>query len=671
MTPTDPGLARMELLREFKRRMPKDDPAANVSPFDARVSTAAGGPDGGDAADLHAEVRAHIRDAVTAVREGKKQSQVILLSGAAGVGKTHLLRTFRTPKAMAEVGHIFVGGSNHWTIGEFEGRLLDWVVEALTAPGPNDPHPLLDRIRAIGFRAVDHLLTNPVSWKAATARPNRWLFGRVADWLKRPRYDRLKALADARDPAVFRHFDFAAFSGYVCDRFLAERSNLLHRYALRVLLTYLFPDPVEDGVGTRERVLHWFRGRGSADYFTRRLGASERPDRTYSQFEAVKLFAHLFSPAVSAQLERVPGECPPRVLLLTFDQAEGRNELFDADDDWRAFFAHLSELYNTLPNVVVLFTMTLNLRNKLHAVMERQFRDRIRMDKRFTLDLPTPEQVKGLYRRRMESWLSHPPEVLQKYTASDNPYLPFGSEGEMLSAAGNQSVRDTFEALDGAFRQRVREVAVDAAIDYWFDRNEQKAEEAASSDWDYTSDHLGTVRSLLSAVQPVLADEAGVELREVSSTKLDNVPVLTLSFGLPQHSFTATVYLARLGKHYNAPAGSLVGGLLKNRPKAKTFLWMVRPQPLPPVEELVDAPYHSQVFTGLCSEEVESAFASLVAVDEKREKYADPGQRDALDELIRSEVGKTYLGQLFRHTRKQLDALASGTPAPELETTPV
>ena len=323
MTPTVSDLAQMELLHEFKRRMPKAAPGANVSPFDARVSTAAGGPDGGDVADLHAEVRAHVCETVAAVRDCKKQSQVILLSGSAGTGKTHLLRSFRTTESMADLGHIFVGGSNHWTVGEFDARLLDWVMEALTSPSPNEPHLLLDRIRAIGFRAVGHLLSNPVAWKAATVRSKRWLVGRLWDRWKRPRYEKLKALADARDPAVFQHFDFASFSNYVCDRFLAERSNLLHRFALRVLLLYLFPDEAETGVGTREKVLHWFRGTGDAQYFTRRLGATEKPDQTYERLEAVKLLAHLFSPAVSKQLETTHGDCPPRVLLLTFDQARG------------------------------------------------------------------------------------------------------------------------------------------------------------------------------------------------------------------------------------------------------------------------------------------------------------------------------------------------------------
>jgi drug/metabolite transporter superfamily protein YnfA len=669
MTPTDPDLVQIELLREFKRRMPQKSPAVNISPFDARVSTAAGGPDGGDVADLHSEVRAHVCDTIVAVREGKKQSQVILLSGAAGVGKTHLLRTFRSAESMAAYGHIFVGGSNHWTIGEFERRVLDWVLEALTAPSPAEPHPLLDRIQAIGFRAVDHLLENRVAWKAATARGGRGV-GRWFGWLKRrPGFDAMKAMAAARNPEVFAHLDFAAFSKYVCDRFLAERSNLLHRYALRVLLLYLFPDALPEGVGTRERVLHWFRGVGDEAYFTRRLGANEKPDRTYSQFEAVKLLAHLFSPAVSTQLSTAAAPCPSRVLFLTFDQAEGRNELFDAEDDWRAFFAHLSELYNSLPNVVVLFTMTETLRGKLHGVMERQFKDRIRMDRKVTLDLPNAEQVKRLYRRRVESWLAGDMDLKAKYSAAPNPYLPFASDAAMLKVAGNQAVRGMFEDLDREFIDLLGDISVDAEIDYQYDRNQRKAAEQDDTEWNYTAGHLDTVRNLLIAVGPLLTSDTGLEVREMHLMKLDTVPVIRFRFGRPGQSAALTVHVARLGKHYREPIKSLVDGFLYNQTKAKSFLWFVRPQPLPDLKTLVDKAYSEQVFAGECGVDVESAFASLLVVDANRVKYDDAG-RLALDALVRREVGRTYLGEMFRHARKQLDAIAGGVAEPDLEPTP-
>ncbi len=682
MTPIDSGLAWLEVLREFKRRMPRTNPDVNVSPFDDRVSTSAGGPLSSDLSDMHSGVRAHIRDTISAVKNGKKQSQVILLSGNAGVGKTHLLRTFQTAEAMEQLGHICVGGSNHWKIDEFQARLLDWVIEALTAPSPtgdqelNDPklpvHPLLERIRAIGFRAVEHLLKNPTSWETCLASPGGRLFGRLLQRWTRPSFAKLQTLVAVRDPVVFQYFDFTKFSSYVCDRFLADRANPLHRFALRVLLIYLFPDNAESGVGTRERVLHWFRGRGDEEYFTKRLGASEQPDRAYSQFEAVKLLAHLFSPAVSAQLSSENAPCEPRVFLLTFDQAEGRNELFENDDDWKTFFAHLSELYNSLPNVVVLFTMTLGLRNRLHGIMERQFRDRIRMDDTFTLFLPTQEQVVGLYRARIENWLEKDDDLKTKYQKLDNQFLPFTRE-EVIAVGANQTVRQTLENFDTAFRNKIREVTVDAAIDYLFERNELSQAESRVNEWDYTSVHLETVRTLLGAFGPLLSADVGVELREATLTRLDSVPVLRLQIGLLMQSPTITLYLARMGWNYRSQITSLVTEFLYNREKVKTFLCVVRSQPFSESLDLVQKHYQSQFSTGVCSVEVESTFVALNSVNANRSEYAKrsdgPAQLTALDELIRTEVAGTYLGHLFRHARNKIDGIMNGMSASEPQTT--
>lgn len=656
VTPPEDSLDRLEVLREFKRRMPQTVWDTNVSPFDDRVSTAAGGPTAADLPDMHAGVRTLIRDTIADVGAGRRQSQVILISGAAGTGKTHLLRTFQTPAAVAELGHLFVGGSNHWRIAEFEARLLDWVIEALTAPTPTADHPLLDRVRAIGFRAVEHLLNNPVSWKTCLVPPRGGIFGRLARRWARPSYDRLQKWAAARDPRVFRYFDFARFSAYVCDRFLADRSNVLHRYALRVLLLYLFPDGWETGVGTRERVLHWFRGTADDAYFADRLGARERPDRAYSQIEALKLLIHLFSPGVSAQLGTAAEPCPPRVFLLTFDQAEGRNELFDTDADWTTFFAHLSELYNTLPNVVVLFTMTLGLRNRLHGTMERQFQERIRMDENLTLRFPSNDQVRLLYQSRVRHWLRNDPLLGDRYAGLANPYLPFDPD-TLVALGGNQTARDALAKFDAAFRQEIRAVTVDAAIDYLFERNERKRAEEAATEWTYTVGHVSTLAAFLDQAGPLVAADAGIEVRERVAQVVENVPVLRFTLGLPGQPQTIMLSLARVGFTYNTPIAGLVQDTLFNREKARTFLYVVRSQRLPPAEELVEPRYVSQFVPDLSPVAVESTFGALAAVCANRDKYPEAAQKAALDELVLVEVRQTYLAELFGYARVKLEAL--------------
>ena len=174
-------------------------------------------------------------------------------------------------------------------------------------------------------------------------------------------------------------------------QFLAEKANPTHRYALRVLLLYLFPEREETGIGTRERVAQWFRGKEDAGILrpAARHGRSPGPStsRSSTRSSCWSTCSPRPCPAKLATADSRP--CPPKVFLLVFDQAEGRNELFDGDADWRDFFAQLSELYNSLPNVVVLFTMTLGLRHKLHAMMERQFQDRIRMDEEVLVEVAT------------------------------------------------------------------------------------------------------------------------------------------------------------------------------------------------------------------------------------------------------------------------------------------
>ena len=362
---------------------------------------------------------------------------------------------------------------------------------------------------------------------------------------------------------------------------------------------------------------------------------------------------------MSKQLSTDAVPCAPRVLLLTFDQAEGRDELFDAENDWRDFFAHLSELNNSLPNVVVLFTMTLGLRNRLHGVMERQFRDRIRMDDSLTLSLPTPSQVAAIYRARVLHWLRDEPDVRVRYADFGTPSLPFEAD-ELTALANNESVRDALGILDRAFHQRLAGVAVDVSIDYLYDRNERKASEAAATEWDYTADHLDTVRKLLREVGEALGGAAGVELREFTPVRLDNVPLLHLVFALPRQSPTINVYLARVGKTYNAQIPALIQQFLYGREKARNFLTVVRPVALPEALDVVEARYSTQFTTGGCGVAVESACRSLLAVEAKRGEYTAPGQAEELDGLIRGEVAGTYLSRVFRNARARLDELSAG-----------
>ncbi len=645
------SLEELEVLRLFKRRMPMPDSAGNLSPFDARVATGVvGAIVEGDVPDLHFDARERIRTTIEAVRDGRKSSQVLLLAGAAGSGKTHLLNTFRNDEIQEQLSFVFVGGSNHWQIKDFEAQLLDWVIQALTAPSPNKDHPLLARIRAIGFRAVDHLLVNPIAWQPKLKRPS-WAirklgwFGRRLSWFRRPSRETLSSRASSRNPRVFAYFDETEFGNYVCDRFLAEPSNLLHRYALRVMLCYLFPDRQEKGLSIRERVLHWFRSKPDNNFFTTRLGVDERPDRSYSQSDAVRLLAHLFSPAVSAELATPHHPCMPMVLLLTFDQAEGRDELFEHKDDWPKFFAQMSELYNTLPNVVVLFTMTEGLRNELHSKMERQFRDRIVMDDKMTLTAPTEKQLLTLYRNRILNWLQLDAELSAGYARLSNAFIPFTAE-EVKRIAGNRSVRYALSELDTAFRKRLRnEIIVGARYDYLYARNEMKADEEKQTELDYTADTLSTISGLLDSIEIQIEELFDLKIKSREQARLDNVPFITFTFEKNDNPQKIVVHLARVGFVYNAPIDQLIKQLLYDKNKKRNFLKVVRPLPF----NYQPAQAYSRQFTkDLCLVEMESSIRALNEIAQKADAYkVDASQWNEYLNLLNIEIRKTYFGKVL------------------------
>ena len=90
-------------------------------------------------------------------------------------------------------------------------------------------------------------------------------------------------------------------------------------------------------------------------------------DQHHKVCDTIKILISLFAADVTAGLAGEEGPRTDKVFFFAFDQIEGRKELFEEDADWFKFFAQMSELYNTLPNVFVLFTMTLRLRNRVSS----------------------------------------------------------------------------------------------------------------------------------------------------------------------------------------------------------------------------------------------------------------------------------------------------------------
>ncbi|QJW94027.1 hypothetical protein [Frigoriglobus tundricola] len=646
---TSPELCRLSLLREFKlRRLHRSGDTS--SPFADRIVTAHNDRGLIDLCELHGEVRDAIAQQIEGVHTNRR-SQVVLLSGDAGTGKSHILRYFAQPAVAEQQGYVCVGGSNDWKVNEFQPCLLDWMITALTLPAPSEDHTLLERVRAIGFRAVEQLLENRTALKRCTAKGRRRFFGLLSG--QRASYETIQQLTHERDPAVFRLLDFTKFGEEVCTRFLAESSNPVHRYAMRVLLTYLFPDAVEMGMGTRDRVLNWFRRRPDDGYWLKRLGVSDDLDRRYAVADAIRLLVHLFSPDLSHRLS-VPGdEHRSLVFLLVFDQAEGRDELFDSLEDWNRFFAHLSELYNTLPNVLVLFTMTLHLRNELHPRMERQFKDRIRKDERFVLRQPAPVEIQSLYRARLAAWLADDPIQQEHFAAlpADEQYLPFGPE-QVVEIGGTQSLRAALEQFDLRFKEALEALVIEPGYDFEYVLQEQQALIQSQSEWDYTADHLDEVWELLEPLVELLAVEyGGVQLIKIEDDAADNVRVLKLTFEDPAFSGTwVCVYLARFASQYKAQIQKCAE-LLRGKQTARYSVWMVRAR-----EMDAEFPKPDQMFGGLIDTDTEARLWAVKHLLDKRAEYETNRTWPDAWKLIRDEIGKSYLGAMFAHARDRVNA---------------
>jgi hypothetical protein len=651
-----PELRRMSLLRGFKIRTLRPG-GEYLSPFTDRVATGYDDISRIDLTGLQGEVRNEIANQIAAVRT-QQRSQVVLLSGEAGTGKSHILRYFAQPNVADEHGYFFIGGSNDWKVGEFKACLLDWMITALAARRHGtDSDPLLDRVRAIGFSVVGQLLKNRTPLRRCTAKFRRKVLG-IPLGRRRATYEEIEKLHAAGDPKVFKLLDFSKFADEACVRFLAEPGNPVHCYAFKVLLTYLFADADDHGVGTRDRVLHWFRRKPDDGYWVNRLGVADDLAQLYQVADAIKLLVHLFSPDLSKRLSADGRPCPSRLFLCVFDQVEGRDELFDAESDWNHFFAHLSELYNTLPNVLIVFPMTLGLRNELHPKMERQFKDRIRKDERFVLRQPTPDQTREVYRSRLRAWLADEPIEQDTYAALPEveQFLPFDGK-RVEDIGGGRAVRAALEAFHEAFRNELRDgITIEPAYDFEYVRNEQLAIVESQGEHDYTADHLGTVRKLLVTLKEELAAASdGVRLTEIADEPTHGFKALRLEFADPTvPSAWFTLYLVRFG-HYFGEYVSACREWLSGRQRAKYGVWMVRARAFEPKHDRPEQMFHREL-----PPSSEARLRAALHVLGKRDEYEKNGTWGDAWKLILGEIRASYLGEVLAQARDRVHALRTG-----------
>jgi hypothetical protein len=652
-----PELLRLEVLRAYKSRLSRGGDL-NLSPFGTdevvRYHTDVTSL---DVPAIHRGVRDRIEAILREVRGGKG-SQVAILCGSPGTGKSHLINCFRPRSRGEELGYLLVCNSNHWKSSEFEECLLDWVLDALVYPAPDEPHLLLDKVQEIAFQALQQIVDRPGEVSRYTATGGRGFLRRWWGRLTGSAHARFLDALARRDPEVFRWLDFPPFAAFVCKRFLFDSSNPFHRYAMHVLLRYLF---AED----REKVLHWLRRKPVHKHFLRALGAHDEIDRNYKVFDVVKILVSLFTPDIARKLQSAGGR-PGRdaVFFFAFDQSEAREALFDSPEEWKRFFAQLSELYNALPNVFILFTMTVALRNQFIGTMEGQFKDRIRHDPQFILGEPEPAEVLELYRQRVERWLGEEAaEVRAKWDALGNPYLPF-EPSQVLEFSRRSTLRDTIKAFDQHFREALAGEVIGPNLDFLVFQKELRRLEVVTKPFEYTSDHLKTVESLLTLAGEAIAREAGLGLDNWARIQTDpgGLAVLRLQFcERDTPSLWVRVFLVRLSFAYTNKLPECVK-LLANLTKARNFLWLVRPDR---IDSSVESQRPGQVFARELPPATETTLAALVRTWQQKGSYPTEQWAEAEPYLL-AQLKATYFGELLDQISQAVAKLKSAPDASDL-----
>jgi hypothetical protein len=654
--PQSEELTRLEILRAFKKHFAgKGD--HNISPFaEDRVVRYRTDVSALDVPEIHQDVRQAIEANLGAVQRGET-SRVVILAGEPGMGKSHLINYFRDPKKADELGYVLVCNSNHWKVDEFHEFLLDAMLDALCRPSPDGPHLLLDVIHEVAFQALGQILQRPGQLRRFTGSRDRGVWRRVWDRLFGSRQARFQLALEKKDSRVFRRLNFDAFSEHVCKRFLQEQGNPFHRYVLRVLLRYVFPEE-------REIVLHWLRRKPVRSHFLDRLGAHDAIDREFKVIDTIKVLISLLSPEVARGLNPASATNAGKVFFFAFDQIEGRQELFEQEGDWFKFFAQLSELYNTLPNIFILFTMTLGLRDRLYPKMERQFKSRIQRDYKFVLREMTGMEVLAVYRKRVLHWLGEAlPDIRPQLDDPRFMYLPFRAE-DVAKFCQGKTLRDSLEEMETRFRNEIVQGVTleDPRFEYLVIRNELKEQEEDGTAFQYTQGHLTNVTALMNQAGGFFAGAYGLAYTGLAGLETEaGLPAMRLEFRHPRYDDQwVRVFLVWLPFQFNRNLPSAVD-LLHHLHTEKNFLWLVRP-------ERVDAGWAQakpeQIFVRKLEASVETSLRAMLRLLDKHERFKADTWPEA-EKVLLEEFKLTYLGEMLHHMAEALgtDATMSREPA--------
>lgn len=192
-TPADDNhFLRLEVLRCLSEHMKTPDGERNVSPFESRVAVSHGAPDF-DIPQIHEQTRGGIKSMIKTVSKHGK-SRIVLLAGAAGNGKTHILNHFSNPDVFDEIPYFFVGMWNQWSVGDFHKSLLGRILAVITKPS-DKTDDLATRIEQLLTQAVRQLLEEPAELNACLKKTAGRAWWNPTSWFRQDAMGRFRQAA--------------------------------------------------------------------------------------------------------------------------------------------------------------------------------------------------------------------------------------------------------------------------------------------------------------------------------------------------------------------------------------------------------------------------------------------------------------------------------------------
>jgi hypothetical protein len=249
-----------------------------------------------------------------------------------------------------------------------------------------------------------------------------------------------------------------------------------------------------------------------------------------------------------------------------------------------------------------------------------------------------------------------------------NPYVPFSASTLTEQSKRDQTIRFYLQYWDETFKETIRKLVVGPKLDYLYERNEIRSKADAAEDYAFTEKHLHTFRKVIVE----LLEYAGTQDLRLQPNDVayeENTPILRLKTERINPYRSVVVTVARLGFNFKNSGRMMIEKCLVRRWSSRNFLVLVRPTNMGSTDFIPDN-YREQILLATCPATTESTLQALLAVNVNRQHYAampdGEAQIASLNELIRSELNRTYLKDFFEFCQSKLAvAVQEGDEVPE------